>query len=68
MEHLRLDPRNRVESDGAVSYYSEIQDGRFLHLRAGCNWDGIGKDIHEKRYANFMSLLNEAIDDGSAFL
>jgi len=68
MEHLKSDPRNRVESDGAVSYYSEIQDDRFLHLRAGCNWDGIGKEIHEKRYANFMSLLNEAIDDGSAFL
>jgi hypothetical protein len=68
MEHLKSDPRNRVESDGAVSYYSEIQDDRFLHLRAGCNWDGVGKEIHEKRYANFMSLLNEAIDDGSVFL
>jgi len=68
MEHLKADPRNRVESDGTILYYSEIQDDRFLHLRAGCNWDRIGKEIHEKRYANFMSLLNAAIDDGSVFL
>jgi hypothetical protein len=68
MEHLRLDTRNRVESDMSVSYFSEIQDGRFLHLRAGCNWDGIGKDVHQKRYANFMRVLNEAINDGSVFL
>lgn len=68
MEHLKTDPRNLVDSDGVISYYSEIQDERFLHLRAGCNWDGVGKEIHEKRYANFMKLLNEAIDDGTVFL
>jgi len=68
MEHLKTDPRNCVDSGGVISYYSEIQDERFLHLRAGCNWDGVGKDIHEKRYANFMKLLNDAIDDDTVFI
>jgi hypothetical protein len=67
-EHLRTDPRNRVESDGTISYYSEIQDDRCFHLRAGGNWDNAGKEIHDKRYANFLKLLKEAMVDGTVFL
>lgn len=68
VEHLKMDPRNKTDPDGVIWYYSEIQDGWCFHLRAGGNWDGAGKDIHEKRYGNFMRLLKEAIEDGSEFL
>jgi len=68
MEHLRIDPRNKVDTDGTVWYYSEIQDERCFHLRAGCNWDNAGKEIHDTRYSNFIRLLREAIVDGTVFL
>uniref|UniRef100_A0A6C0K346 Uncharacterized protein n=1 Tax=viral metagenome TaxID=1070528 RepID=A0A6C0K346_9ZZZZ len=67
-EHLRKDPRNSVEADGTISYYSEIQDDRCFHLRAGGNWDNAGKEVHDKRYSNFLKLLKDAIVDGSVFL
>ena len=68
MEHLQTDPRNEPVAGDVVLYFSEIMDERFLHLRAGCNWDAAGKDIHDKRYSNFMKYLSIAIEDGSVFL
>ena len=68
MEHLQSDPRNKVEADGTLLYYSEIQDNWCFHLRAGCNWDGAGKEIHDKRYSNLLRLLKDALDHNRAFL
>jgi len=68
MEHLRTDPRNEYVASGVMLYFSEIMDERFLHLRAGCNWDAIGKAIHDKRYSNFLKYLNAAIEDNTVFL
>lgn len=68
MEHLRIDPRNKVENDGTIWYYSEIQDDRCFHLRAGGNWDNAGKEIHDTRYSNFTLLLTDAMKDGTVFL
>ena len=68
MEHLRTDPRNTVNSDGTITYYSEIQDNKCFHLRAGGNWDNAGKEIHDTRYSNFLKLLQDAIRDGTVFL
>ena len=68
MEHLRTDPRNEHLASGVMLYFSEIMDERFLHLRAGCNWDAIGKAIHDKRYSNFLKHLNAAIEDNTVFL
>ena len=68
MEHLRIDPRNKVDTDGTVWYYSEIQDERCFHLRAGGNWDEAGKQVHDTRYSNFVRLLTDAINDGTVFL
>lgn len=67
-EHLRIDPRNKVDNDGTVWYYSEIFDESFFHLRAGGNWDNAGKEIHDVRYSNFIRLLTDAIKDGTVFL
>lgn len=67
-EHLRNDPRNSVDVNGVISYYSEIQDDRCFHLRAGGNWDKVGKEIHDKRYSDFLKLLKEAMVDGTVFL
>jgi hypothetical protein len=68
MEHIRNDPRNEPVAGDVVLYFSEIMDGRFLHLRAGCNWDGAGKAIHDKRYSNFLKYLSDAIEDDTVFL
>ena len=68
MEHLRADPRNKVDADGFILYYSELQDNWCFHLRAGCNWDGAGKEIHDARYSNLLRFLKDALDDDSAFL
>jgi hypothetical protein len=68
MEYIRNDPRNESVAGDVVLYFSEIMDGRFLHLRAGCNWDGVGKDIHDKRYSTFLKHLNAAIEDDTVFL
>jgi len=67
-EHLRIDPRNKIDDDGTVWYYSEIQDNCCFHLRAGGNWDNAGKEIHDTRYSNFVRLMTEAIEDGTVFL
>jgi hypothetical protein len=67
-EHLRSDPRNKVDNDGTIWYYSEIFDETYFHLRAGGNWDNAGKEIHDVRYSNFIRLLTDAIQDGSVFL
>ena len=67
MEHLRNDPRNKIEN-GVITYYSELQDDRCFHLRAGGNWDNAGKEIHDERYSRFASYLTEAMHDGTVFL
>ena len=67
MEHLRSDPRNKVENN-TTWYYSEIQDNRCFHLRAGGNWDSIGKEIHDTRYNNFLKVLDDAVKDGTVFI
>lgn len=67
VEHLKSDPRNEMR-DGKEYYYSEIQHDWCIHLRAGCNWDGVGGDVHAKRYSNFRRLLQEAIQDNSVFI
>ncbi len=67
MEHLRNDPRNKIQG-GVITYYSELQDNRCFHLRAGGNWDNAGKEIHDERYSRFLSYLTEAMHDGTVFL
>ena len=66
-QHLDTDPRNQTRN-GVITYFSELQDDRCFHLRAGGNWDNVGKQIHDERYSRFVSLLNEAINDGTVFL
>lgn len=61
------DPRNTQAKDGKILCYSEIQDNTFYHLRAGCNWDHVGREIHEKRYAQFRQFLGQAIQTGDLF-
>jgi len=40
-------------------YWCEIYENRFLHLRAGSNWEGIAKSIHTSRTLKLNKLLSE---------
>jgi len=67
-QQLLIDPRNRIDESGTAWYYSELFDQTFFHLRAGGNWDCVGKEMHDIRYSNFTRLLTDAIDDGTVFI
>jgi hypothetical protein len=40
-------------------FWCEIYEDTFLHLRAGSNWEGIAKQIHDKRTSQLVSLFNK---------
>jgi len=67
-EHLNTDVRNKISEDGTVLYYSEIFDNAFFHLRAGCNWDNVGRDLHDARYSRFISLISHAMNNQAVFI
>jgi hypothetical protein len=68
VEHLNSDPRNTKDESGKILFFSEIQDDWCFHLRAGGNWDEVGREVHEARYGKFLKLLREANEDQSIFL
>jgi hypothetical protein len=51
---FKNDPRNK---DG--KYFCEIYDSRFLHYRAGGNWNGEGMELHRRLSAELKRVLVE---------
>lgn len=55
LSFLKEDPRNT--SDG--KFWCELYDGALLHYRAGSNWNGEGKEVHQYITKKLMATLLE---------
>jgi hypothetical protein len=53
-DFLEHDPRNKNGK-----YFCELYDGRFIHYRAGGNWNNEGMDFHQRLSAELKRVLVE---------
>ena len=51
VEFLETDPRN------TPNYFCEIYDNKFLHYRAGSNWNGEGMNLHKQLSEKLKNIL-----------